>query len=247
MDGINSKSSFERFSIVKTILLVLCAGMSITIPYILISLTGVFESYPNIVILSIAALIGTLGFQIGYILFDTKKQYGNFDISKTLGLRNKLGWKKLVVWVPALLVSCVALFMGTSFIGIWLQEKFFYWLPNWYPLQADYSNYSTRVQVTTYIVIFVCIAILVPIIEEIFFRGFLMPRMAWMGKWMVLVNVVLFASYHFWSPWQMVTRIIAMYPVYYFAHKKQSLTLAILVHCIANLLGDVVGPVLASL
>lgn len=45
-----------------------------------------------------------------------------------------------------------------------------------------------------------------PFIEELYFRGFLLPRMAWMKKWALLVEAFLFALYHIWSPWQLVTR-----------------------------------------
>lgn len=49
-----------------------------------------------------------------------------------------------------------------------------------------------------------------------------------------ILNVILFSVYHFWSPWLIVTRIIAMFPLYYFVYKKNLLKLAILVHCLAN-------------
>jgi uncharacterized protein len=40
--------------------------------------------------------------------------------------------------------------------------------------------------------------------------------MKWMGKYSVLINVILFSAYHFWSPWLIISRIIAMFPMFYF-------------------------------
>ena len=49
-----------------------------------------------------------------------------------------------------------------------------------------------------------------PIVEELYFRGYLLPRMEWMGRWAPLVNVSLFSLYHFWSPWQILGRILGL-------------------------------------
>ena len=237
----------ESFSAWKTLILVCCAAIAIMLPYIVLSLANVLPGFPNIVIFSIAALIGSLVFQLGYILMYTRKHYGDFCISKSLGLQTKLGWKKLVIWVPILLVVVMGLFAATQLIGVWLQSAAFSWLPSWYPLETDYSIYSINVQYITYAVMFVIVGIIVPVVEEVFFRGFLMLRMGWAGKWVVPANVVLFAAYHIWSPWQFVTRLIAMLPLYYVTYKKNNIQLAIIVHCCLNLLADVIVPVVMLL
>lgn len=162
-------------------------------------------------------------------------------------MQNKLGAKQLVIWMPILLVIVMGLFAATQFIGVWLQKELFFWLPEWYPLETDYTIYSINTQLVTYAIMFVIVGIVVPVAEELFFRGFLMPRMSWAGKWIVPINVTLFAAYHIWSPWQFITRLIAMMPLYYVAYKKQSITLAIIVHCCLNLLADVVMPVILLL
>lgn len=238
---------FEPFSAAKIVFIVVCAALAITVPYIIFSMIDFLPEFPNIARFSIAALIGGLGFQVGYVLLHNKKHYGDYRISKSLGLRKKLGAKQLAIWTPILLVAVMGLFAATQFIGVWLQDKAFFWLPGWYPLETDYSMYSFNTQLATYAIMFVIVGIVVPVAEELFFRGFLMPRMGWAGKWLVPLNVVLFAAYHIWSPWQFVTRLIAMLPLYYVAYKKQSMTLAILVHCLLNLLADVVVPVILLL
>lgn len=237
----------ESFSVWKTLILVCCAAAAITAPYIALSLANVLPEFPNIVIFSIAALIGSIVFQLGYILFFNKKHYGDFRISKSLGMQTRIGWKQLAIWTPILLVVVMGLFAATQFAGVWLQSTLFTWLPDWYLLETDYSAYSLNVQYITYGIMFMIVGIVVPVLEEVFFRGFLMPRMGWAGKWAILLNVVLFAAYHIWSPWQFVTRLIAMLPLYYVACKKQSMALAMLVHCLLNLLADVIMPLILLL
>jgi membrane protease YdiL (CAAX protease family) len=76
-----------------------------------------------------------------------------------------------------------------------------------------------------------------PIVEELYFRGYLLPRMDWMGRWAPLVNVSLFSLYHFWSPWQIVGRILGFGPTVYAVRWKENIYLGMVVHCTLNTLG----------
>jgi len=40
-----------------------------------------------------------------------------------------------------------------------------------------------------------------PIVEELYFRAYLMPRIPVAGRWAPAVNAALFAIYHFYTPW----------------------------------------------
>ena len=44
-------------------------------------------------------------------------------------------------------------------------------------------------------------------VEEMFFRGYLLPRISRLGAWAPLVNTVLFSLYHLFTPWLNVGRI----------------------------------------
>lgn len=96
------------------------------------------------------------------------------------------------------------------------------------------TGFSKEILIVTLLLYLFVIAVIYPVIEECYFRGFLLARMKWMGKWGIVLNTVLFACYHFWSPWLIVTRVISLLPLYYFTEKKDSLKLAIFVHCLAN-------------
>ena len=44
-------------------------------------------------------------------------------------------------------------------------------------------------------------------VEELYFRGYLLPRISRLGAWAPLVNTVLFSLYHLFTPWLSVGRI----------------------------------------
>lgn len=75
-----------------------------------------------------------------------------------------------------------------------------------------------------------------PVVEELYFRGYLLPRMERMGRWAPLVNVTLFSLYHFWSPWQVMARIVGLGPTVYAVRWKRNVYLGIVVHCALNTL-----------
>jgi membrane protease YdiL (CAAX protease family) len=78
---------------------------------------------------------------------------------------------------------------------------------------------------------------LAPVLEELYFRGYLLPRMESFGKAAPVANVVLFSLYHFWQPQIYLTLMIALLPMAYLVWKTQSIRLAIYTHCGLNILG----------
>lgn len=58
---------------------------------------------------------------------------------------------------------------------------------------------------------------------------------------MPIVNVVLFSLYHFFSPWQNLTRIIALLPVVYAVAWKRNIYLSILTHIGLNTIGTILS------
>ena len=73
-----------------------------------------------------------------------------------------------------------------------------------------------------------------PIVEELYFRGYLLPRLTRFGRWAPLLHAVLFSVYHFWTPWQNPSRILLIGPMAYVVWWKRNLYLAMLAHGALN-------------
>lgn len=52
-----------------------------------------------------------------------------------------------------------------------------------------------------------------PVVEELYFRGHLLPRIDRYGRWAPVLNTVLFSLYHFWTPWQNPAHILGILPM----------------------------------
>jgi hypothetical protein len=73
-----------------------------------------------------------------------------------------------------------------------------------------------------------------PVIEELYFRGHLLPAIDRLGIWAPVLNTVLFSVYHLWTPWQNPGRIIALLPWVYTVWRTRSIYLSIIVHVAVN-------------
>ena len=117
---------------------------------------------------------------------------------------------------------------------------FFNWLPDWFFVQEmgdNLENYSKSVLIITLTTGFFINGIFGPIIEELYFRGFLLPRISRFKIWAPLINTVLFSLYHFFTPWQNVMRIHGVGPMIYAVWWKKNIYLGMVVHCSFNIIG----------
>ena len=90
---------------------------------------------------------------------------------------------------------------------------------------------------------FIFIAIIAPIVEELYFRGYLLPRMPHLKGWSPLLHSALFALYHTWTPWMVFTRTIGVLPLIYIVQFKRNIYLGIIAHCLMNVIDIIIGVV----
>ncbi|MBU1878602.1 MAG: CPBP family intramembrane metalloprotease, partial [Chloroflexi bacterium] len=178
--------------------------------------------------------------ELGYLLYQGKKTTGRFSLAGVVLYREPMpAWQYVALGIPLFIWLIVILVGLSSFIDTYLIEKLFFWLPNWFFLTGMVENvgrYSQSALLVTAICGMVLNGIAGPIVEELYFRGYLLPRISRLGGWAPLVNVVLFSLYHFFSPWQNLGRIVAVLPMVYAVWWKRNIYLSMIVHCMANTL-----------
>jgi hypothetical protein len=91
------------------------------------------------------------------------------------------------------------------------------------------------VVVVFFVVAFTLNGIVGPVVEELYFRGHLLPRIDRLGRWAPVLNAVLFSVYHFWTPWQNLGRILGLLPWVYAVWWTRSVYLSIIVHVAVNM------------
>lgn len=124
-----------------------------------------------------------------------------------------------------------------------IRSGLFFGVPEWFDFAEQYrefARYPPAWRVSTWAVGLVIGSITVPVLEELYFRGYLLPRLDHLGVAAPVINTVLFALYHVTQPWLVPTRILATFPLFYVTWKKRSIVPAIVVHVALNLVGDTI-------
>jgi membrane protease YdiL (CAAX protease family) len=190
-------------------------------------------------------LIGLVLTQIVILLFAGKSETEKFTIRETIKYTQKSQTKEYLSFVPVLILYFILLFVVVApIIQPTIIAAFFPWWPEQYNFQrilqdpASIAGYQgIKILVVFYILLS---GIFGPLVEELYFRGYLLPRMEeYAGKWAPFLNTVLFSIYHFFSPWENLVRIVAIYPLVYLVWKKRDIRFGILVHVIVNTLGGI--------
>jgi hypothetical protein len=148
-------------------------------------------------------------------------------------------WQYAALYVP-LLALAFALLFATAPLSRFLADDVFSWLPDY--LQPDWqpSVPPARALVLLTLVLQVVIdGVVVPVTEEIYFRGFLLSRMRHLGALAPAVNALLFAVQHFWQPYNWVLIFLINLPLAYVVWWKRNIYIAMLLHGSANTIGAV--------
>jgi uncharacterized protein len=75
-----------------------------------------------------------------------------------------------------------------------------------------------------------------PVVEELYFRGFLLPRIPAGRAAAIITNAALFAVYHFWQPYAWLTVFVFALPLAFVARRTRGVVVAACVHCAVNAL-----------
>jgi membrane protease YdiL (CAAX protease family) len=176
-------------------------------------------------------------FELGYLLYLGKKRNGRFSLAGIVLYREPVRILQLTLLVLLIFGWASLVVLTLSGIDIFLFDTFFGWVPDRFLLHVQVSRYPKSVLLITALASLLFSAIAGPVVEELYFRGYLLPRISRLRGWAPVLATVLFVFYHFWSPWQAVTRILFVLPMIYVVWGKRNIYIGIWVHCIENTVG----------
>lgn len=228
---------YEQHSIPQSILYHLLPGAFILLVFGV--LTQVLGQYnlPSSLLFIGALPLGLIPAELGLMYYLGWKRNGRLSLDGIVLYRESIKTKHYFWLVPVIFVITIVLFVVVSSFSEPIY-RMFDWLPAWMSLETDLTAYSKNTLLFTQILLIIGAGIFAPIVEEFYFRGFLLPRLSRFGKWAPPIESALFAIYHFWSPAQIVERTIGMLPMAYFAQYKRNIYVGVIVHCAINTIGS---------
>ena len=234
-------STTERHSLLQVVLLHLAPGVVITLVFVILTRVTAAHGIPASLALLVTWLIAGLPLLLGIIFYQGYRLNGKLSLQGILLNRQPLPLRQYAWLVPVLLVWAAISSTLFYLFSEALHQALFAWTPAWLNLSVFAQNptsYSSSV-VWAVVILSAVLNLAVPIVEELYFRSYLLPRLPLGRAWSPLMNAALFSLYHFWLPWDFFGRIIALLPVVYVVQWKHNVYLSILVHCLLNSIGTI--------
>lgn len=231
----------EKHTIGQSIGLHLFPGIMVGAFYYAIAQPIKNLGYPSMAALLLAAIVVLIPFELGFLLYQGKKKNGTLSLDGIVLYRQRISLPQYLFWVPAIFLLVGLIFTSLTPISNYL-ESLFTWMPTALHFDAGLDGgYSKSILINTYLLAFIFLVLVAPTVEELYFRGYLLPRMPSLKGWSPILHSALFALYHTWTPWMVITRTIGLLPLIYIVQQKRNIYLGILIHIFANAIDVIVG------
>jgi membrane protease YdiL (CAAX protease family) len=192
----------------------------------------------------IFALFGGIGLvivplELGCLAIVARRTTGSWSPLALTDYKSKLPPKRLLpmaiglaIWFIVTLVAWISLLEG------WVIDRLSSWLPDSI-LQFSQTNAngdlpSAGVVVALLVIAFFCNGLIGPLTEELYFRGYLLPRMDRYGIWAPVLSTLLFSVYHVWTPWRWPQIAIGFLPLALAAWRTRSIYVSMIAHVTVN-------------
>ena len=235
-----SAVSPEQHRLWWSVLLHLLPGAALTLFVVAAAPVMRSAGFPTVFALFAGIGLVIVPIELGILFAHARRTTGSFSLRSTVVYRERLPARRLVpITIGLFAWFAVWLVVATAVLDEWIAERFFSWIPDairqFSMVEQAGESAPTYALVALVVVALVFNGVVGPVTEELYFRGYLLPRIDRYGKWAPVLNTVLFSLYHFWTPWQNLTRILGLLPMTWLAWRHRSTQLAIAVHVTINL------------
>ncbi|MCC3761948.1 CPBP family intramembrane metalloprotease [Glycomyces sp. TRM65418] len=250
-DRIVERLLADRHSVPLSIALHLVPGALIVAAYYLIGqpITKAID-YPIFLAWAIALTVVLAPLQFG-LLWLGRRRNGRYSLRGVLHYRDKPFSRG---GITAIGIGLMVYMTVVALALVPLDNLVYEWAFTWVPFEgaggsatAYLDAYSQSFLLVTLLVCLPFTGFSLPLVEEYYFRGFLLPRLPQLGGWAPLFNTVLFSVYHFWAPWTVLSKIVFLLPGVWFVWRKHDLRASIWMHPGSALLMTTAGLIAIAL
>ena len=228
----------KELSISKVCGLIFIPTMVLTSCYVAIGLH--WQEIPSIALFYLLAMLILFPLEIGIVLKASKKEYGKYSLKSAFENHKKLRKREIIFYGAILFVFAGAMSATITPLEDTLMSPIAEFVKRQTPDYFDWLNieltcsYSKGILLLTSIVFLVMNSIVGPIVEELFFRGYLTNRLQRFGWKSAIIISILFSLYHLWQPFQNIFRILTFGVVALITYRKKNIYISIAFHCLCN-------------
>ncbi|MBN2047307.1 MAG: CPBP family intramembrane metalloprotease [Anaerolineaceae bacterium] len=238
MKTYDSFDDYPQHSVLTSILLHILPGGLVTLGMIVFKPLFDASGYPPLLVFLLAVVLIDLPVMWGILLYRGWKQNGRLSLGGFLFYREKLPWGKFALFFIGTFVVTYLLIMLVTPVTSFMTERVFFGLPDWmfFEEQTQYQTYPKIVLVVVFSLQLILTGIVLPWTEELYFRGYLLPRIARYKRWAPLIGGLLFGLYHCWQPFGFFSVFLLGTVLNYLVWWQRDLRLSIWLHITANVM-----------
>ncbi len=235
------QDQIKKHTTAQSIFLHLLPGVMVGCFYFLALKPVAKIGYPSFFALLLAFAFILVPLELGFLFYQGKKKNGCFSLRGIISYQNSIPWWHYLVWGSFTFVIVGALMTLFKPVDALLQKYLFFWMP---AMDLGLNGHNNKtILIVTYSMALLINVFLAPMVEELYFRGFLLPRMK--GRYAILLHSFLFASIHVFTPWMVIARTVGFLPIIV-ATTRKNLYVGMIVHMLCNSMGFVTGVLYIS-
>lgn len=238
-----NKTTKKEMSILKLSALTVLPSAATTALYIAAGF--LLQDIPALDLFFIITILTLFPFEIMIVLSANKKEYGTYGFKAAFLNHKPMKWWKILFYGFVLFGFAGVMTITVQPLENWLMsglsDKLYSLLPpyfNWNNFELM-KLYPKGILIFTSILYIVLNVLVCPIIEEIYFRGYLTNRLNSYGILAPIIVTVAFSIYHWWLPFNNIFRICIFAVTAVITYWKKNIYLSMVFHCLCNLFSSV--------
>lgn len=233
----------KEMSIITLIIMTIIPSAISTALYI--GVGAYIQNIPSLDLFCVIVMLTLFPFEVWVVLSANKKEFGKYGLQIAFLNYQKMEWWKIIFYGFVLFGFAGIMSATAAPLENWLlkdiSDKLYSLLPayfNWNNFDVM-KNYPKGMLIFTSIFYIVMNVLLCPVIEEIYFRGYLTNKLNRYGMIAPIIVAVVFSFYHWWLPFNNVFRICIFSVAAVIAYKKKNIFISIVFHCLCNLFSSI--------
>ena len=178
--------------------------------------------------------------ELGVMLFWSSRFTGRRAVMEAVVYRRQGTTAEYIVLPLLLFIAWGVLSIPMTPVYQYVETHLAIFLPSWTTQEALIRGLIGVSQTQRSITLGLAVILsgfVAPIVEELYFRGFLLPRMEHWGWVAPVVNSLLFGIYHFYFPGNVPGIFVTWLPISYVVMRTKNWRIGAVVHSLINLWG----------